>query len=324
MAAALIILVPSLMIRSDPYHALDFQAPIIIVGAGRSGTTLLDAVIEAHPKVYSIGETSFLLHRLWETLDERKSFYARIPQRLGRHAIARGASVTLSAFGAANFAGVFRRIAHGSYLHRVVLGWKDIAFVRMATVPFGNYAVALQAAIDAEALRQPRELAASFVRLMIPPPLILPRWQFREIWVGSPAFPYDYNLLRTVFPRARYVHCLRHPIDYLESSTKLAGTVLDDDKAVYELKAWVSMVRSARALAETDSFFEIRYEDLVAEDDNRRRALFRYLELSLHQDCVRRLDTRLVPTEPGVSFSDRATCWIDQTPGLRPIMAELG
>lgn len=46
------------------------RAPIVIIGCGRSGSTLLDRVLNAHPAIHMIGETKFLTARLWRTLGE--------------------------------------------------------------------------------------------------------------------------------------------------------------------------------------------------------------------------------------------------------------
>jgi hypothetical protein len=312
------------MKRPDPYRALDFEAPIIIVGAGRSGTTLLDAMIESHPDVYSIGETSFLLHRLWEALIERKSYYERTAERLARHAVARGASVTWSGFGISNFANVMRRIARREFLDRPVLSWKDMAYTRASMDPYGDFPTAWEKTKADEAKRLPRELAASFARLMIPPQLVRSHWMFREIWVGSPAFAYDYSLFKMAFPKAKYVHCVRHPIDYLESVSKVHQQNFDAADAMNHLTAWLNIVRRARELSETQSYFELSYEDLVSEQSQRRLALFQFLGLSMHPDCLDRLDLRFVPTKADTLYSQHARKWIDAVPGLRSTMEQFG
>ncbi len=43
----------------------DLTRPLIIIGAGRSGTTLLDAVLDAHPDIAMRGEFQFTVSRLW-------------------------------------------------------------------------------------------------------------------------------------------------------------------------------------------------------------------------------------------------------------------
>jgi hypothetical protein len=44
---------------------MDCQAPIIVIGIGRSGTTLLKRILDAHPAISFAGETNFLPARLW-------------------------------------------------------------------------------------------------------------------------------------------------------------------------------------------------------------------------------------------------------------------
>lgn len=51
---------------------LDIQAPLIVIGAGRSGTTLLMRALRAHPQISFHGENDFLAPRLWrETMENR-------------------------------------------------------------------------------------------------------------------------------------------------------------------------------------------------------------------------------------------------------------
>lgn len=312
------------MFSRDPYSKIDFEAPIIIIGPGRSGSTLLDAMIESHPDVYSIGETTFLLHNMWEALIERKTFYARTSERLARHSIARGASITWSGFGTRNIANFVKRLARREYLGRVVLGWKDMAYSRTPMTPYGDFSKALKEAIAAEEIRLPRELGAAFVKLMIPPPFVRPRWMFREIWIGSPSFPYTYDPLIKVFPKAKFVHCIRHPIDYLESISKIHRERYTEEQMVYHLRGWLDMLARARSLSSSTSYFELRYEDLVSDDSRVRSDLFSFLGLSLHKDCLERLNLRFVPGKDLVSYADHASRVIDATPGLRAVMQGLG
>ncbi|MBU1417892.1 MAG: sulfotransferase [Proteobacteria bacterium] len=47
------------------------QAPIIIIGAGRSGSTLLSAIFNTHPHISFFGETYFLAPFIWNRVFEK-------------------------------------------------------------------------------------------------------------------------------------------------------------------------------------------------------------------------------------------------------------
>ncbi len=47
------------------------QAPIIIIGAGRSGSTMLSAICNAHPDICFFGETYFLAPYIWNRVFEK-------------------------------------------------------------------------------------------------------------------------------------------------------------------------------------------------------------------------------------------------------------
>lgn len=51
---------------------MQLDSPIIIVGAGRSGSTLLDRMLDAHPDIHMLGETNFITTMLWKSLLDRR------------------------------------------------------------------------------------------------------------------------------------------------------------------------------------------------------------------------------------------------------------
>lgn len=51
---------------------MNAEAPIIIIGAGRSGSTLLDRMLDAHPDIHMLGETNFITAFLWKSLLDRQ------------------------------------------------------------------------------------------------------------------------------------------------------------------------------------------------------------------------------------------------------------
>jgi hypothetical protein len=54
---------------------LEFQRPLIVIGAGRSGSTLLGRTLNSHAQISFKGETSFLVPRLWLELWEDRFWF---------------------------------------------------------------------------------------------------------------------------------------------------------------------------------------------------------------------------------------------------------
>lgn len=46
----------------------NIEAPVIVIGAGRSGTHLLERMLNAPPDILMYGETRFLVPRMWHQL----------------------------------------------------------------------------------------------------------------------------------------------------------------------------------------------------------------------------------------------------------------
>jgi hypothetical protein len=61
---------------------IDLTAPIIIIGAGRSGSTLLSAMLSLHPDISFHGETSFYIPQIWSNIMEHYNFFIGWPERI--------------------------------------------------------------------------------------------------------------------------------------------------------------------------------------------------------------------------------------------------
>ena len=69
-------------------------APIIIIGAGRSGTSLLDQVLNAHPDITMFGEFNFAIATLWRQFWDSQAASAERDRRAAAHIAACGIALT--------------------------------------------------------------------------------------------------------------------------------------------------------------------------------------------------------------------------------------
>lgn len=77
---------------ADPFAKM--LAPIIIIGAGRSGTSLLDQVLNAHPDITMFGEFNFTIATLWRQFWDSQAASAERDRRAATHIAASGIALT--------------------------------------------------------------------------------------------------------------------------------------------------------------------------------------------------------------------------------------
>ena len=274
----------------------DFAAPVIIVGPGRSGTTLLGAALGEHPNFYMIGETKFLFPRLWNTLYEFPNFFT------------------------------FRRFSKLAQQTRPE--WRELPWytfaMEVAGPEMGKLTDLSNAIAATEKERIAQELGAAFARMLIPPSLRRRHWGMQEIWIGSDSFPYSFELYEAAFPRARYIHSVRNPFTYLASvfnNNQVSGSM---EAAVHQLKQWIKMTTFARTLAASERYMEFRHEDFVGDDGRTAKQVFAFVGLNFPEQCQRTLEIRHLPSTGPNVFLDRADELLAAVPGLREEMKNLG
>ena len=275
----------------------DFAAPVIIVGPGRSGTTLLGSALGEHPDFYMIGETQFLIQRMWKVLSEFPTFvnYMRCS-----------------------------KLAQQTRPEWSRLPWYSFAMDVAGPEPQGKLGDLYTNIEKAENARIARELGASFARMLIPPPLRRRHWGMREIWIGSARFPYSLDLYEIAFPKARYLQSVRNPLAYLASNFNNNGIVATTQSAIHELSQWITMTRYARTLANTKRYMEFRYEDFVSDGGLTAERVFAFVGLDMPQQCRRVLEIRHLPSHGPNAFLERADEFLSAVPGLREEMEQLG
>jgi hypothetical protein len=275
----------------------DFSAPVIIVGPGRSGTTLLGSALGEHPDFYMIGETQFLIQRMWKVLLEFPVFVNYIR---------------------------FSKLAQQTRPEWRRIPWYNFAMDVAGSEPKNTLGDIYADIEKAENARLASELGASFGRMLIPPRLRRRHWGMQEIWIGSAAFPYSLDIYEAAFPNARYLQSVRNPLVYLASNFNNRKVVATREAAIYELNQWVKMTRYARTVADAKRYMEFRFEDFVSDGGLTAESVFEFVGLDLPSQCRRVLEIRHLPSSGPNSFLDRIDEFLSAVPGLRDEMKQLG
>lgn len=102
---------------------------------------------------------------------------------------------------------------------------------------------------------------------------------------------WDLGLIAILFPKARIVHCRRHPIDtclscYMQNFEAIGwATSLDWLVEVYRL--YRRIMEHWRSVLPSPGMFEIEYEDLVARPEEVVRQLCDFVALPFEEGCLR-------------------------------------
>ncbi|HYA76302.1 MAG TPA: sulfotransferase [Burkholderiaceae bacterium] len=220
------------------------EAPIIIIGNGGSGSTLLDRVLNAHPEIEMQGEMKFLVADAWA-------------------AFQRGdANSTLRD------------------LHRHFDADPNLE-ARIKSDP-EQFRALLQRLEEDELRRKGRVLRQSISAWYRLDECERQFWGFKEITNYG---LHDWACYDAVFPKASWVHIVRHPIEWLHSAARLSKRTLSGSFNRIMLKSWVATIKTSRQRAATGRYYEVRYEDLQANAAHALAPLLGGLGLAWHREC---------------------------------------
>jgi hypothetical protein len=130
--------------------------------------------------------------------------------------------------------------------------------------------------------------------------------------------PENRGCLETIlelFPEARFIHIIRDGRDVVMSG--LRGRWRDFERVHYMWKSHVDIGWGFGRSLPADRYFELRYEDLVADDVAMARKLFDFLGIALHPAVIRFCEAQMEKRTPfcdpsrnlseGAAASDWAT-----------------
>lgn len=130
-------------------------------------------------------------------------------------------------------------------------------------------------------------------------------WGDKNPHYFAPQFADGLNTIRTLFPGARFIHIIRDGRDVVCSGMR--GTWKNFENVHL---MWTSHVRQGRTLAQSlpvNQYFELRYEELVADDTVMARRVFDFLGIPFHRDvlnfCQKQMRKRTPFCEPSRDIS---------------------
>ena len=206
--------------------------PIFVLGCPRSGTTLLQLMLHAHPRIAVPPETRFVL-----TTYEARNSFGNLREEQNRRALA---------------ASIVRQ--HQTLFYDLELD-ADAVFEEIVDGP-----PTLGSAIGIVF----RAYARRFDK---------PRWGDKR-----PGYYQQIPGLLRMFPDAQIVHLIRDGRDCVASLLTMPWFKQDIYAAICSWVEAIDSGRHARTQLAADAYFEIRYEDLVADPAGRLTALCEFLD----------------------------------------------
>lgn len=262
---------------------MDAGQPLIIVGAGRSGSTILTRILDSHSEIQLFGETDFLVPRLWLEVWINR-FWLNWPRQ------ARG---------------------------RVRSGVDPIPPLLPSELELARRRVGQLVSVFFFDLLGVKQDQGRF-------------WGFKEPWNGSTAFTYGWEPYEVAFPRAYWIHLVRHPFDYSRSCAAWNNLPLSHRYLTNQLGEWVRMLNHNRQLKTCERYFEVRFEDLIATPAACLDPLFSALDLPIEPAVIQTIQTRVMESRENAHPADDITHLdtaaiqevVDSVDGLGSLMAE--
>jgi Sulfotransferase family len=257
------------------------EAPIVIIGAGRSGSSLLHEVLNAHPAIHMLGEMEFAMPQIWRGVWEVSAAATARSRRL------------------------------------------ELARREVASEPDDRILARISALETQE-----REQAAGIIRdaldrLYRLSALPKTHWGFKEIWMPTQG-PHSWRAYDALFPKATYVHIIRHPFLYARSVADWNRIPFTLETLHTQLSAWVDYLEASRQRAATGRYVAFTYEALVKNPRTVLAPLLAQQALAWDDACLSALKRKHVASERQSSFPAGARALLNQVADLPRLMAEFG
>jgi tetratricopeptide (TPR) repeat protein len=165
--------------------------------------------------------------------------------------------------------------------HRLVAAGGELPFWHSEAAPLATPLFVDQ--IAAEAGRLAAAYRAVLDRIAPSASRVTDKNPFNFLWIG---------LIHLIFPRARIIHCQRHPVDTcLSIYTTHFGVLVDyaNDRGdlVFYYRQYERLMAHWRQVLPPGTMLELRYEDLTADPEPRTRDLVAFCGLEWDPACLR-------------------------------------
>jgi tetratricopeptide (TPR) repeat protein len=161
--------------------------------------------------------------------------------------------------------------------HRLIAGGGEIAFwaEHGSIWETGEANAASSGRIIGNYLRRLRNVSGTAERVIDKTPM-------NFIWIG---------LIHLLFPNARIIHCKRDPIDtclslYSTYFTTRMDFAADRDDLVFFYQQYQRLMAHWKSVLPADRLFEIQYEELVADREQRSRDLLAFCGVDWDEACL--------------------------------------
>jgi Sulfotransferase family len=97
--------------------------------------------------------------------------------------------------------------------------------------------------------------------------------------------------IHLTLPRARFIHCRRHPVDtclsnYFTQFTKVQSQACSRDDLVYYYREYSRLMEHWRTILSPERLLEIDYEELIADRNAMTRRLVEFCGLDWDDICL--------------------------------------
>ena len=228
------------------------DVPVLIIGMPRSGTTLVEQILSSHPSVAAGGELSF-----WSE---------RVRQWLARSAETGGPAGP--ALSAEQIRPPYPSLAAGGDAGDRSGGSSDWLPTR-----FGQ--------VEADALAQAAEDYLAALRAIGPDAL--------RVTDKAPTNFERLGPILVAVPKARVIHCRRHPVDtclsifFTSLKSRLAWNRAD---LVFQYRQYERLMEHWRSALPANRFTEVEYETLIADREAETRRLVAFCGLEWNEACL--------------------------------------